>query len=125
MQAFLLVLSLVIIAMATLIILYFLGNLQQIERNRANLTPRMVHIPQIVSPPVAENTEAENTPETAEIGETPPETAPVLTPAHVPPVEHTTPHEHEETHSHEPTAEKALAKKNKLRDMLIGGEVFD
>lgn len=121
MQALLISFLIFLTGAVALVMLYFLGNFQQMQRNRINRTPRVVFIPQIETPQNELITPEEPTnaavEETAEpVLET---TIPVL--VQTPPV---SPQETPEL-AQILESETPLQRKERLRNMIIGSEIFD
>ncbi len=121
MQALLIAFLILLTGIAALVILYFLGNFQQMQRNRINRTPRVVFIPQLETvqnaPIIVEEAVSEVASESIEpllevtnpvILQTPP-VSPQETPELAQILESETP----------------LQRKERLRNMIIGGEIFD
>ena len=123
MQPLIIAFLMLIAAITALFILRFLGNFQQLQRNRINRTPRVTHIAKIETEvPLIETVATEITEATNETAETQlsndnlsdeNENAQILNPTEANPI------------VQENIENTDIQRKKRLKNWLIGGEIFD
>jgi hypothetical protein len=123
MQPLLIAFLMLIAAITALFVLRFLGNFQQLQRDRINRTPRVTHIAKIeTEAPLIETVATEITEVTNETAETQlsndnlsnqNENAQILNPTEISPT------------VEENTENTDIQRKKRLKNWLIGGEIFD
>lgn len=123
MQPLLIAFLMLIAAITALFVLRFLGNFQQLQRDRINRTPRVTHIAKIeTEAPLIETVATEITEATNETAETQlsndnlsnqNENAQILNPTEISPT------------VEENIENTDIQRKKRLKNWLIGGEVFD
>lgn len=123
MQPLLIAFLMLIAAITALFVLRFLGNFQQLQRDRINRTPRVTHIAKIeTEAPLIETVATEITEAINETAETQllndnlsnqNENAQILNPTEISPT------------VEENTENTDIQRKKRLKNWLIGGEVFD
>lgn len=121
MQALLISFLIFLAGAVALVILYFFGNFQQMQRNRINRTPRVVFIPQIemtqnehITPEEPTNTVAVETTEPILETTTPLIVqTPIVSPQETPELAQIL------------ESETSLQRKERLRNMIIGSEIFN